>query len=478
MFSLWAFALLGSLSEFCASKGCTSPSDCSLNGDCIQGACRCDPPWSGIACESLRFGQVEALQGYGVQPNLTTWGGGVLFDGRRYHLYACVMTNGCPLSAWRQNSRIDHAVAEVVTGPYTFSDVAVNTWSHNPAPVRLPDGTFAIFHIGEGSGSPDGGRNCGVAPSTIPVHQEEVRVFVIEYSEDWAEHAWTRFMRFVELSDIEDLAKWDVKPLDKDDKAVEGPETVTRSQFPLRIVVTKKVQAGSTIHVSRSLDGPWRPLVPNSLGECNNPAPWVHSNGTIFIVCAGELKRAELIAGPWVTVASVKHSFSATENIYEDPFLYVDKRGFHIFYHAYNKHETDRCEVATVSAHAFSEDGFTWRSGGAQPFTNQVEVRGIGLVNYSTRERPHLVFDSSGRMTYLITGVCHANSCPNEAPCVNCKYSHWDYTLVQPFDLSPLPTEPDLRSLPDLTCTGDAGARCGAMHVRAFATYRGALTVW
>ena len=34
-----------------------------------------------------------------------------------------------------------------------------------------------------------------------------------------------------------------------------------------------------------SLDGPWEPLSPNTLGGCNNPAPWVHPrNGTIFIV--------------------------------------------------------------------------------------------------------------------------------------------------------------------------------------------------
>ena len=38
---------------------------------------------------------------------------------------------------------------------------------------------------------------------------------------------------------------------------------------------------GSTIHVAKSLDGPWEPLI-NKLGGCNNPAPWVHPNGTIY----------------------------------------------------------------------------------------------------------------------------------------------------------------------------------------------------
>lgn len=429
----------------------------------------------------MQFRPVEASQGYGMQPNLTTWGGGVLFDGRRYHLYACVMTNGCPLSAWRQNSRIDHAVADAVTGPYVFQDVAVNTWSHNPAPVQLPDGTFAIFHIGEGSGSPEGGRVCTLSPSTPQgSSQEEERVFVIEYRKDWAEQAWPMFMRFVEASDIEDLSEWDVKSLDKDGKAVEGPETVARSQFPLRIVVTKKVQAGSTIHVSRSLDGPWEPLLPNTLGVCNNPAPWVHSNGTIFIVCDGYLKRAEHIAGPWRVVASVSHDVGALAHglVYEDPFLYVDGRGFHLLYHAYNTAERERCETATVSAHAFSIDGYTWHASAVQPFTTQLEVGKLGSVAVSTRERPHLVFDPSGQMTHLISGVCHASGCSSEAPCVNCKYTHWDYTVVQPFDLSPASLALHPPMWRDVACTSGVGVHCSALHVRAFAKYEGSLTVW
>ena len=64
---------------------------------------------------------------------------------------------------------------------------------------------------------------------------------------------------------------------------------------------------GSTIHTSKSLDGPWVPLANNTLGGCNNPAPWVHPNGTIYIVCGGTLKRSESISGPWETVTHFSH---------------------------------------------------------------------------------------------------------------------------------------------------------------------------
>ena len=37
--------------------------------------------------------------------------------------------------------------------------------------------------------------------------------------------------------------------------------------------------AGSVIHLSKSLSGPWEPLTENTLPDCNNPAPFVSSNG-------------------------------------------------------------------------------------------------------------------------------------------------------------------------------------------------------
>lgn len=323
----------------------------------------------------MRFLPVKKLQGYGMKTNLTTWGGGAIFDGSKYHLYVSAMTNSCPLSTWGQNSRIDHATADTVDGPYDFQDVAVNTWSHNAAPVILPDGSFAIFHIGDGSGTYDGGQDC------------------------------------------------------------------TPTIFDTEMDAQVKASSGSSIHVSESLDGPWEPLEDNTLGSCNNPAPWVHTNGTIYIVCSGILKRAESISGPWSDVTSFSHD-GGPEGKYEDPVLYTDKRGFHVFYHVYNYADRDECVDATVSAHVYSEDGFTWHASPTQPYGTQIEVEDGKTVTVSTRERPKLFFDSSGQMTHLFNGVCFATQCPSEKPCVDCKYTHWDYTLAQPLDLSPSAPEP------------------------------------
>jgi len=454
--------------------GCTNALDCSLNGDCLHGLCHCVVPWHGVACETMRFKPATTLQGYGMQPNITSWGGGVLFDGGKYHLYVCVMTNGCPLSAWRENSRIDHAVADDVMGPYVFKDVAVNTWSHNPAPVRLSDGTFALFHIGDGSSIPNGGRSCGSGAS----HgggPEEKRVFVISYAENWVVQARERFVDFVDANSV-DFADWDIKTLDREGKAVEGPESIARHQFPISIVLIRKVRPGSTIHVSHSLDGPWTPLLPNTLGNCNNPAPWVHANGTIFIVCRGILKRAEHVAGPWSMVTAFSH-IGGPASTYEDPYLYVDQRGFHIIYHVYALAERVQCGNATVSAHAFSKDGHAWHVSPVQPFTAQIEVAGSGTVSVSTRERPYFFFDASGQMTHLFSAVCHASQCPSEAPCVNCKYTHWDYTLAQPFDLSPQSSAPSASNGVVRDCKSSIVGYCTTRELKLFASYVGSLTV-
>jgi len=382
-------AVLVGATAAAAEFSCNTDVDCSLNGECTMvhgnvGVCLCDKPWSGEACDTMKFLPVSFPQGYGMAPNHTVWGGSSILDPKTdlYHAFISSMTNGCPLSTWTQNSRIDHAVSKKITGPYEFVDVAIPTWAHNSAPVALKDGSFAIFHIGTGTGSPNGGKNCsqGVASQETAV--------------PWVSHP--------------------------------GVEA-----------------AGSTIHTSRSLEGPWSPLLNSTLGGCNNPAPWVHRNGTIFLVCGNTMLRAEDIAGPWASAGSFSHS-GGPRGTFEDPYLYTTSRGWHLLYHVYDVHaDRTQCVNSTVSAHVFSVDGHTWHTAASQPYSTQVAVNDsasgeVKTITVATRERPKLHFDTkTGQMTHLFNGVCSATACP-EGPatgCVDCKYASWDYTLVAPLDV-------------------------------------------
>lgn len=262
------------------------------------------------------------------------------------------------------------ATSKSIEGPYEFQDVAINTWSHNSAPVKLKDGTYAIFHIGRGTGPPDGGNNCTGAVS------------------------------------------------------IDGSSIAT--------AVQQSYSGGSTIHTSSSLNGPWEPLIPNYLGGCNNPAPWVHpDNGTVYIVCGSSLLRTEDIRGNWTEVAKISHSGGPSGG-YEDPFVYTDRRGrWHVLYHVYTMQPAHTCVNTTVSAHIFSEDGYTWHTTPTQPYTSQVQLQSGATITVATRERPKLVFNASGVPTHLVNGVCGAAVC---APthCSACKQTFWDYTLVAP----------------------------------------------
>jgi len=243
------------------------------------------------------------------------------------------MTNGCPLSHWGKNSRVDHGVSDSITGPYKFDSVAIPTWAHNPATIRLKDGTYAIVHIGDGAGAENGGDNCTGL-----------------------------------------------------DMSLASLGHVTMSQWS-----SSRSAPGSTIHVSKTLDGPWTALADNTLGSCNNPAPWVHVNGTIFIVCGNNMLRSENIYGPWKGVATFSHSMGPV-GTYEDPYLYITSRGFHLLYHVYNTQENPphghECTNSTVSAHAFSTDGLTWHMSKDQPYGTQIPLSTGETVTVATRERP------------------------------------------------------------------------------------------
>ena len=380
-------------SLFPAVWPCSSSIDCHLNGRCVGGACECDTPWGGENCGEMRFKPVSFPQGYGMAPNLTAWGGGAIFDGERYHAFIHVHTHGCPL-ACRDNARIDHAVSDTITGPYRFQDVAVAVVSKNSAPVTLHDGTYAIFHIGTGVDGPDGGVNC---------------------------------------SSLRDRGRFPCP----------GRNESGHAAGLLR-------RGGSTIHVSKSLYGPWVPVRPNSLPACSNPAPHVHRNGTIFIVCQHyRLLRGNTVFGPWSLVADLTDVLDGraggVPGKWEDPFMWQDSReNWHILYHVYSTTDGTQggpgaCTNATVSGHLFSADGYVWQPSPVRPYTSQIETADGRHITVSTRERPNIFFDASGQMTHLFNAVCAAPgdvcAAHTGTGCVDCKYEQWDYNLVVPFDV-------------------------------------------
>jgi hypothetical protein len=370
---------------------CTSDWDCSLNGACSpQGTCTCYPPWTGtLNCESLEFNPSPLQRGYPTPGhNETTWGGSIVLDpvGGLYHMYVAEMMNECPLNTWGQNSRCTHATSSTPEGPYVFADVSVQNWCHNPAIVLQKGGggggkdLYALFHIGDGTGGSV--KNCSAGGAEA------------------------------------------------------GAGTGAAAAAAQPAYSTTGAAGGSSLHISTSPAGPFVPA--NPLPSCNNPAPWLHTNGTWFVVCNGfTLYRSDSIQGPWVHVTDIRSSGGVPlPGNYEDPFFWVDARGnWHVIYHVYRTGgaEAHNClpghDGSVVSGHYFSKDGYTWHGAATSPYGNVIDLEDGSQQLVTTRERPKMIFNAAGDPTHLSNGVCPSPgnfntpiSCPQVSTgCVDCK---------------------------------------------------------
>jgi len=139
---------------------CSSHFDCSLNGKCVSGRCYCNPGWKNSKCSELNLlpQKPDYIPAYGYEPNVTSWGGNIIYDEKteEYHLFVSEIPGG--LREWTKKSRIIHGVSNDPLGVFKKKDVVLPAWAHNAAPVLAPenyDGNktlpWFVFHIGQGN---------------------------------------------------------------------------------------------------------------------------------------------------------------------------------------------------------------------------------------------------------------------------------------------------------------------------------------
>eukprot|EP00056_Hartaetosiga_gracilis_P008112 m.116254 g.116254 ORF g.116254 m.116254 type:complete len:427 (-) comp12849_c0_seq1:2817-4097(-) len=385
---------------------------CSMNGKLnatLQ--CNCYQGWTGVKCHKLSFKPFDGTKGsfvpaYGYRPNVTSWGGNAFVDGNgTWHLFVSEMYGGCHLSKWMSHSMITHATASSPLGPFKKSDIALPVFAHNASPLKVGDWWY-IFHIGSASNTPPI-SNC---TSSLPLRSRHNR-----FSADESTASPTG------------------------DGSV---STTTTSSFA---------------HRSKSPYGPWSPLPSIS---CNNPAPMVHSNGTMYCICSSgshaPFYRTDDPTSGWTSLGSLSwpEDWQSSDGYLkvEDPFLYVDARGvWHMLCHRYDYRNgyppnPNMTEPMLVSGHAWSSDGFSWVFEDEAPFEAVAHFSDGTYRNYSTYERPHLIFDARGEPTHLVSAVSptwlgpdgHACSQCDARPgsehsCVVCKTSvgvDYTYTLI------------------------------------------------
>jgi len=135
-------AALAAATFAAVAQQCASDLDCSLNGVCDvgSGACACDAPWAGAACERLAFNATTRAVARSVfdTPSNNSWGGPIVADANgRLHIYMPVYPPGSLYTP----SAIKHGVADAVEGPWSFDELPdLNvTVGENPAALVYTD---------------------------------------------------------------------------------------------------------------------------------------------------------------------------------------------------------------------------------------------------------------------------------------------------------------------------------------------------
>ena len=376
---------------------CETPIDCSLNGVCgATRKCSCDPAWTGRHCDVLNVAPTPKSSGY-KNSTFASWGGNIIYDDEReeYHLFVAQFVNECPLGLWGSASSIVRATSSSFVGPFNYKETVINAFSHNPTIRKSPyDGRYYLFFIGSGDSTdpPD----CRSTPSTLS----------------------------------------------------------SRS-------------TSSSIHVSWSetLTGPWSDPSPVEFTDtseylCNghtNPSPHFNPDGSVYLAFqAGSCHEQGHNTGALVGLARAESwdkPFALTSpdpvtpidwdpihpvcwaGVDEDPFLWLDERGFHILTHG-------MCPSGVRQAHyKFSQDGVNWKTSYRQTYHYAVEYDDSSIHAFARVERPQLLFSSYDEKTgyacdpiALVNGVCGLGAGHNRSDfeCIFDQLTGMTYTLVRP----------------------------------------------
>lgn len=130
---------------------CATDWDCALGGGCIDAACVCDAAFTGANC--TYFDLLPTPGAAYNQSNASSWGGRAVYDegGAQWHLHVSEMANGCGLDEWEPGSTIVHATSPTLWGPYARSALVAPAFSHNAESARLPDGSWLLAQVGDGT---------------------------------------------------------------------------------------------------------------------------------------------------------------------------------------------------------------------------------------------------------------------------------------------------------------------------------------
>jgi hypothetical protein len=370
---LWGNVTSGQNDPASFTTPCSDRNDCSYNGVCDGGVCKCYPQWMGRYCGQLHL--VETPRTAGLQMSdaaglVSTWGGSVVRGDAEgtYEMYAAEMTHNTGIVVWLSNSRIRHARSTTgPAGPYVAQDVAFDVWGHEPTAVRAPSGEMVLFWTADfdSTNVPCSRRQCANGSASGDTVLGESPYCL--------------------------------------------PDTQCTYSTPLR----------SYMSWAADPTGPWSkpvlvPSPPHFDGD-TNLAPIIREDGSLV-----GLGRPPWVwrATDWRDPSSYNVSQCAGGTIDgEDPFLFVDSRDPSILHGLSHAGGWE------------SSGGHVWSTDGGDTWQRHTDVAAYGsLIRYtdgshaslSRRERPHLVLGADGVPVALTNGATlqwpctHPENCPRD----------------------------------------------------------------
>ena len=314
-------------------------------------------PCTGMAC-SVLF-ELEAPRNSGYQPapdgvNTSSWGGPIQQDPTTgtYHMWPSQMLGHCGLNTWASNSQIMHATSPNPLGPYEWQNVVFDSFSHEPDVKITPDGKLTMFMTQR-------------VPNQWPICT-----------------------------------------------CKNGSSVTTCDYYPAH-----PDKDHTTMSSATSFEGPWTaPIeVMHNTTSDSNLSPWFVGGSAMVglwrtfyhnTTNTGYSRIHWMSASNYSDAGTYTYTTQLSSDLYnlggptEDPFLYKDPRSvYHALFH--NMYGCFPC-----GGHAFSKDGLTWTYTGGDAYGDMLNFTGASvLTRINRRERPHILFDKDGEISYLSTGV-------------------------------------------------------------------------
>ena len=370
------------------TSSCAVSLDCWLNGDCVSGACICDPAWTGPTCAILV--QRPATQLYPPPDPLpantaalpSSWGSTIVRDDEGvFHMFVEVVCRGF---TWMHiaGSVVVHATAPSLEGPFTFSDVALPQQSMTPHIVRDTDGAWLLLHQ----------RNVSVVGDPECTGEQAAAGFAAAVRHGGSGAAPWR------------AAAASANP--PNSTSFDGPPSIARATSLFGPWIAHDIAI--TPPPGRIIDNPNPSLLPLPgggylLAYTSRPAPPAPYSEGVGLAFAHDWR-----GGVFTSLAPPP---ADTLLDCEDPFLYRTDRGLHIVCHRRAPApEKNLWNFTDVGGYGVSVDGgASWAWCPTPIFTTTVCWGGGGAagapLQFGRRERPEFLLGADGRPQFLTSGV-------------------------------------------------------------------------